>query len=560
MTKKSRRGWGWISLLIVVLVACRPGTPTRTPQAEPVTGEPAATRTAEPAAAATATSTPLPTAALTPTPMPTPVPTPIATPVSTESAVADYERAASQQRAAMRPEFAGDVEALGTLTRYSIEVTADPGRALVKGNEAAHYVNRDTVSQTEIYFRLFPNLRGYGGEMTVSNVRVDGRAAETELLVERTALRIPLPEPLAPGEEALIELDFQASVPQVPAGYGQFIVAQDIMALANFFPLIPAFDLENCALFDNCDGGWNIEYPVPNGDAVFSETVLFDVLVTAPAGWTVVASGSTVGQETNAAGDVTWHIVTGPTRDLNVVLSSRFQVMSREVDGTVVNSYYLPEDEAGGKRTLGWGARAVAFFNEQFGPYPFAEFDIVETPNIAGGIEYPGLIAMPIQNYEQTGGFFEWATVHEVAHQWWYSVVGNDQQDEPWLDEALVQYSTALYFESEEGWADAVDEVLRSYYEPVAGTAEDKSFTLPVKDYSESTYGPLVYGKGPLFFHAVREEAGLETFYRILETYYATYRYQVASGQDWLDLANQVTDGQLTALYAEWIPGTAGSQ
>jgi aminopeptidase N len=358
----------------------------------------------------------------------------------------------------------------------------------------------------------------------------------------------------------VIELDFQVAVPAEAAGYGQFILERDIMALANFFPLIPAFDLENCALYDDCDGGWNIEYPVPYGDAVFSETAFFDVRVTAPADWTVVASGSTVGQETDAAGDVTWHIVSGPTRDLNVVLSSRFQVASKEIDGTVVNSYYLPEHETGGKYALGWGATAIGFFSEQFGPYPFAEFDIVETPNIAGGIEYPGLIAMPIHSYEQISGFFEWATVHEVSHQWWYSVVGNDQQDEPWLDEALAQYSTALYYESVEEWADAVDEVLRGYYEPVAGTEQDKSFALPVKDYTESTYGPLVYGKGPLFLHAIREEVGLEAFYHILETYYSTYRYQVASGEDWLVLANQVTEEDLTPLYKEWIPEAAASQ
>jgi hypothetical protein len=530
-----------------------------------VIGEPAAIGTAEPTPAATATGTLLQPLVLTPTSMPTPVPTSTSIPLPTKSVPAADRMDVSEQRAAMRPEFAGDVEALGPLTQYQIEVTVDPGAALVKGSEVVHYVNRDTVSQAEVYFRLFPNLPGYGGEVTVSNIRVDGQVAEVELSVQRTALRVPLPGSLAPGEEARIELDFQVTVPVEPAGYGQFILDQDIMALANFFPLIPAFDLANCALFDDCDGGWNIEYPVPYGDAVFSETALFDVLVTAPAGWTLVASGSTVGQETSATGDVTWHIVSGLTRDLNMVLSSRFEVTSKQVDGTVVNSYYLPEHEAGGKYALGWSATAIAFFNEQFGPYPFAEFDIVETPNLAGGIEYPGLIAMPIHSYEQTGGFFEWATVHEVAHQWWYSVVGNDQQDEPWLDEALTQYSTALYYESVEGWADAVaqvaiDEVLRGFYEPVAGTEEDKSFALPVEDYTEQTYGPLVYGKGPLFFHAVREEVGLETFYRILETYYATYRYQVASGQDWLDLANQVADGVLTPLYGEWIPGTAGSQ
>ena len=40
--------------------------------------------------------------------------------------------------------------------------------------------------------------------------------------------------------------------------------------------------------------------------------------------------------------------------------------------------------------------------------------------------------------------FREIVVAHEVAHQWWYSLVGNDQIDEPWLDEAFAQFTTAL--------------------------------------------------------------------------------------------------------------------
>ena len=47
---------------------------------------------------------------------------------------------------------------------------------------------------------------------------------------------------------------------------------------------------------------------------------------------------------------------------------------------------------------------------------------------------------------EQQQVWLEYVTVHETAHQWWYGVVGNDQIDEPWLDEALTEYSTILYY------------------------------------------------------------------------------------------------------------------
>jgi aminopeptidase N len=335
------------------------------------------------------------------------------------------------------------------------------------------------------------------------------------------------------------------------------VYLDDVMALANFFPLIPAYDEGNCARFGNCDAGWNIEYAVPYGDAVFSETALFEVFVTAPEEWTVVASGSTIETTPDANGTVTWHIVSGPMRDFNVVLSPRFEVATRQVDDILVNSYYLPEDAEGGRRVLRWSADALALFNELFGPYPYAEFDAVATPTVALGIEYPGLIAMAVRTYADTTGRFQWTTVHEVAHQWWYSLVGNDQQDEPWLDEALTQYSTVLYYELVERWDEAVTAVLEPRYMQVAGTGEDDLISRPVSDYTESNYGPVVYGKGPLFFHALRQELGDEAFYALLGSYFDTYRYKVASGPDLLRLAEQVWGWDLTDLYQEWLGDAA---
>jgi aminopeptidase N len=48
------------------------------------------------------------------------------------------------------------------------------------------------------------------------------------------------------------------------------------------------------------------------------------------------------------------------------------------------------------------------------------------------GMEYPELIfSIPAAD----------VITHEVAHQWWYGLVGNNQYLEPWLDEAFASYS-----------------------------------------------------------------------------------------------------------------------
>jgi hypothetical protein len=463
----------------------------------------------------------------------------------------------------MRPAFVEDLTAVGPLSRYRIDVTVDPEAASLAGREVVTYVNNDPVPQDRVYFRLFPNLPSYGGRLTVTDLLVEDQPADSSLEVGDTALRVSLSEPLPAGGEVEITLDFQASVPQTAGeGYGQFIYTQTVMALANFFPLIPAYDEANCTRFSSapgpdghrgCDKGWNIEYAVHYGDVGFSDSALFEVIVTAPAGWTAVGSGSTVNEENGADGQVIWHMVSGPMRDFNLVLSSSYQHLSETVDDIVVNSYYLPEDAEGGRRALRWAADSLRLFSQRFGPYPFTEFDVVATPTVAGGIEYPGLIVMPIRNYGREGGFFQWATVHEVAHQWWYSLVGNDQQDEPWLDEALAQYSMALYFEVNEGWTAAGVEMFDAWYEDIRGTELVGAIDLPVASYEEYLYGPLVYGKGPLFFDALRRELGDELFFAVLKAYFNTYRYQIASGPELLTLIDELSGKDLRPLYQEWM-------
>jgi aminopeptidase N len=158
--------------------------------------------------------------------------------------------------------------------------------------------------------------------------------------------------------------------------------------------------------------------------------------------------------------------------------------------------------------------------------------------------------------FERNPVFYESATAHEVAHQWWYSLVGNDQIDEPWLDEALTQFTTALYFREIyglQGLSGFIDS-LQGRYERVKGTSEDKRSDLPVSGYSESEYGAIVYGKAPLFFNAIYEEIGDEKFNQLLQDYFEQHRYSVAYPQDFLKVAEgYVGKAKLDELVKEWI-------
>ena len=81
-------------------------------------------------------------------------------------------------------------------------------------------------------------------------------------------------------------------------------------------------------------------------------------------------------------------------------------------------------------------AAAVDRLAARFGEYPYARLTVGVTGSLTGGIEFPTHIflgaGVPIIHL-----------VHEVAHQWFYGVNGNDQYLDPWLDEALATYAEA---------------------------------------------------------------------------------------------------------------------
>jgi aminopeptidase N len=192
------------------------------------------------------------------------------------------------------------------------------------------------------------------------------------------------------------------------------------------------------------------------------------------------------------------------------------------------------------------------------GPYPFKELDLVESPTSAGGIEYPGLITVSTALYADPGqlNFFEFTTAHETAHQWFYSTVGNDQINHPWLDEALVQYMTLVYFEDRYG-KDVARGIQENFFDKQYAAAKDRygdrKIGLPIAAYDQEAYGAFIYSKGPKFFQAVRDQIGDEAFFRSLQTYYERFKHRNAAPRDLMTVLNEVSGMDLAPLFEQWV-------
>lgn len=449
-------------------------------------------------------------------------------------------------RAAMKSTFAADLDRFGTAPQYQIDLTIAPDLQSYAATQHVRYTNQEDVPLNEIYFRLFPNSPAYGGRLKITSLTANRTGVKPVFELDDTALKIELDQPLKPGQAIEFEMTYEVQVPteEVEIGYNRFGLHDTILTLPGFFPLIPVYD----------DEGWNVELAEPQGDTVFSDTSLFQVNITAPADQVVVTSGTCEVMPDDST--KLWRCVSGPMRDFMIAMSSEYQVKSDMVDGVKLNSYYRPEFAEEGQRGLQVVADALRTYEQLIGEYPFNELDLVGTPTTAGGIEYPGLVVIAEGMYAESPTFYESATAHEVAHQWWYSLVGNDQIDEPWLDEALTQFTTALYFHAmygAPGFSGYV-ESLQSRYDRVKDTPDDKRSDLPVSGYTEKQYGAIVYGKAALFFNAIYEAIGNERFDHLLQDYFNQYRYGVAYPQDFLRVAEgYVGKEKLDEMLKEWI-------
>ncbi|MBN1582936.1 MAG: hypothetical protein JXA89_19655 [Anaerolineae bacterium] len=527
-------------LATYLLVGCVFSRSPFTPSVEP-------TPTAVRAVTATSTTTIVPTR--TPTTAADIVSTP--TPTSAPSGPTPFWdwQDLTPYKQAMLPEFQSDVDRFADATRYIIDLRVDPQALTLHATEYVRYTNHEIDPLSDIVFRLIPNTPGFGGATQIQTILLNGQEASFDLQFQNSAIYVPLQEPLSPGKTVDLVLSFEGTLPaDALSGYAPYGYFDRVLALPTAYAMIPVYD----------DEGWNAELAPIHGDPTFSDTALYLVRLTLPKEFVVAASGVAIEEDNNDDGTTTRTFASGPMRDFNVIASPAYVQVSDVVGQILVTSYYMPGDDTGGKLALDYAVKALRLYQEMFGPYPFNELDVMATPTEAGGIEYPGLIVIARHLYDREGGFFEFVTAHEMAHQWWYSLVGNDQIDEPWLDEALAQYATLLYFEHYDGQEVArsvLKDSFEGWYKSLNQEDQKIAIGLPTVSYPEPIYGAIVYGKGPLFFHEIRSQVGDDTFYAILQRYLKQYQYGIAYPQDWMDIAEELSGQNLDELYQEWVVG-----
>lgn len=325
---------------------------------------------------------------------------------------------------------------------------------------------------------------------------------------------------MKPGEK--VSIDFKYNV-KIPNCMGRFGYGDSTVNITNWFPIACVYD----------DRGWNLKSYESVGDPFYSETSDFYVKILMPRKYDIGCTGKVISEKHDNE-KIFYEIEANKVRDFAFILSDKFDIQTDSYKGVLISTYNLNKDLS--EYTTEVAKDSIKIFSDLFGEYPYDTYSVVASDFYIGGMEYPNLVMIDSTLYKDSKKFIlEYIIAHETAHQWWYSVIGNDEISEPWLDEALTEYSTVLYFENKYG--KGVGEKLIKTMEVQSRNYLCHNMFKATTQYKDSIeYSLNVYTKGAVIFNEVRNKVGDEVFFNTLKEYYSKYMYENVNGAKFVEM------------------------
>jgi hypothetical protein len=331
------------------------------------------------------------------------------------------------------------------------------------------------------------------GQAVVDQVTVDGQAARWSS--HDQTLTVDLPNGLAASGQTAVRIRYSAVLePAQDDRNGFFGKVGATVNMARWIPWLSR----------------PVEFSRPTfgNPFVTASAARVDVRLTSD----VPLVYATSGERTSVSADgLTQAFVAHNVRDFNLAAAPDFQQTTIEVRGTPITFFHrtLPAD-----RVLLWAERAFDYYSEHVGAYAWPSLAIAETTSQMG-LESPALVWIPD---DTRGARIRYLVAHEIAHQWFYAAVGNDQASEPFADEAPSEFL-----------ARSVTGTLR------ASRCPDDELDRSIYEYTDECYFETIYVQGANYLDAFRRAVGDAVFWRGMSRYYADHRFGMGGTRALLD-------------------------
>lgn len=454
------------------------------------------------------------------------------------------------------------------LSTYNIDVTLNADKTL-DCKQTVTYKNNTGTSLNSIMFHLYPqsfrldakssvvsslNYKkcyyngATEGKIEITCQRVNDEDSNIEICGnDQDIANVTLNKTLSPDESVDIYFEYKVTMPNINHRFGY---GDDTINIANFYPI--------ACMYEN--GDFVIDSYHYNGDPFYSDVANYNVSLTADKNLVLATSGNIVNTTENENTN-TYTMNALVIRDFAMVLSDKFDIVSDKVGDTTINYYYYSNKYP--NEAIKASVDAVTTFNSLFGEYPYSTLNVVESDFVHGGMEYPNLVL--ISDMVDVQSDYINVIVHEIAHQWWYGIVGNNEYNYGWLDEGLTEYSTVLFYEENPDYGVDTQELISNTTNSYITFVEvytkvfsqvDTTMNRKLDKYSnESEYVYIAYVKGMLIFDNVRDLLGKDKFMKCLQTYFKDNKFRIATPDSLIEAFNKSSNCNLRDIFESWING-----
>jgi hypothetical protein len=372
--------------------------------------------------------------------------------------------------------------------------------------------------------RYLSSVGRAGYHNSFGQITVDG-AAVASSWIRSASLLISLGKSIASGQRVTIVVPFSEYVGGDTGVFGaRLSKLRNILALGNWFPILS---------IDHPVGTIGDPFITWNAASIDVDLRLADAARSSLPVGAVVASGDPV-----SASGTHWVFHAVNVRDFAVTISPYYASCSTKAAnavGTMIRARATASASysaaANCSAMLAKASAAFAKYNSYFGQYTYKSFTVAESGGTSESMEYPTLIMMSYDKIRDG-----WTVYHETAHQWFYGMLGDDQLNEPWTDEAWASFA-AFYF-----WNGS----MRSACSSVNVNSGVSAFSAwsGCNQYLET-----VYYRGARMIDSMRSAMGSTAFFSAIRRYVNGYRYRLISGYALLRYLDSQTTARLDHIY-----------
>ncbi|MDG0029972.1 M1 family metallopeptidase [Priestia sp. Y58] len=422
----------------------------------------------------------------------------------------------------------------GSDSKYDMKLNMDnTGKFHLDSTVTIKNISKDSWGELVFYFipNMFTNKESSHldnpSAIKFYSITVDGVAANFKL--EKDNLRITLDKKLNPQKTLKVNFSYDFTLPEKGL---RFTENNGNYYLAQFYPMVATYR----------DHKWNKEEYRFKGETYHTAFSDFKVTYDIPNEYTFISTS----EDDKYPSDSKGAFEVKNVKEIFIALLKKPLVVEREQDNVNIRIFGLDKDNPLYKEISEEAASALKYFQENIGPYPFKQLDIILDEL---GMEYPGIVTgNSIYTASVNDESLKRIVVHEIAHQWFYGVISNDPYNDAWLDEGFADFATLLYFTSK-----SKEDIPYKLMDREIKKLKPLPVNLPLDEYGESS-SSYIYGKSnAMLWKLFEKRGGKKEAEKFLKSYYALYSYKEVDTQEFIRFTKHYFDLDNNAVFKEWL-------